>query len=203
MLLDFQNLIKKYELRINGAIHIGAHHGQEFEAYANAGITNCIFFEPLKKNFEALTRHVGDRAILVNKALGSETKQIEMFVESANRGMSSSILTPKLHTQQYPHIVFNEKELVEMIRLDDFPMDAEKYNFISIDVQGYELHVFKGAEKTLQTIDYIFSEVNRDELYEGCADVTALDEYLGSFGFNRVETSWAGGTWGDAFYLKK
>ena len=37
---------------------------------------------------------------------------------------------------------------------------------INMDVQGYELEVLKGATKTLEQVDYVYCEVNRDEVYE-------------------------------------
>ena len=77
------------------------------------------------------------------------------------------------------------------------------YNFIAIDVQGYELEVMRGAVDTLNNIEYIVAEVNRNELYINCAKVNELDSFLGDFGFKRVETLWAGGQdWGDALYIK-
>ena len=90
-----------------------------------------------------------------------------------------------------------------MVRLDDVLENKENYNFITIDVQGYELEVFKGGQETLKNIDYIITEVNRDELYENCARVEHLDDFLLQFDFQRVETNWEGETWGDAFYIKQ
>ena len=46
------------------------------------------------------------------------------------------------------------------------------------------------------------SEVNRDDVYKDCPMVEDLDEYLGGYNFKRVETTWDGGTWGDALYIK-
>jgi hypothetical protein len=89
-----------------------------------------------------------------------------------------------------------------MFRLDDIDLDLSKYNFLNIDVQGYELEVFKGAFGSLKNIDYIISEVNRDEIYEGCPHIDELDNFLIQFNLQRVETNWAGDTWGDAFYIK-
>ena len=74
---------------------------------------------------------------------------------------------------------------------------------INIDVQGYELEVFKGGSDFLNHIDYIISEVNREELYKGCAMINEVDEYLSNYNFKRVKTCWDGGTWGDALYIKK
>lgn len=89
-----------------------------------------------------------------------------------------------------------------MYRLDDLKIDLENINFINIDVQGYELEVFKGAEKTLKNIDYIMSEINRDNVYENCVRVEELKDYLSKFEFKLVEEYWAGGTWGDGLFIK-
>ena len=200
--LDFQELVEKYQLKIQGLIHIGAHYGQEYEIYQKLNIVNLVFFEPLTENFEILKSHVGENVRLFQKALGNENKTVKMYVESANNAMSSSVLQPKKHLEQYPEIVFDREEFVEMVRLDDILEDKENYNFLIIDVQGYELEVLKGSREILKNIDYILTEVNRDELYENCARVEQLDEFLGRFDFQRFETNWEGETWGDAFYLK-
>lgn len=203
MLLDLKKLIEKYDLNIQGVIHIGAHHGQENKTYDELDIKNRMFFEPLKSNFEVLKNNVSDEYVLINKALGNEEKNIKMFVESANMGQSSSILKPKLHEKQYPHIKFEEEEIVEMVKLDNVEFKREDYNFINIDVQGYELEVFKGGKNTLESIDYVMSEINRDELYENCAKVDELINFLSDYGFELVEEDWAGRTWGDGLFIKK
>ena len=71
-----------------------------------------------------------------------------------------------------------------------------------MDVQGYELEVLKGAIKTLNQIDYVYCEVNRDEVYENNAYVEEIDEFLAEYGMERMETDWAGDIWGDALYIK-
>ena len=202
MLLDFNLLKQKYNMDIKGIIHIGGHHGQEFKTYEENNISNVVFFEPVPTTFKILEQNVGDKAIIHNVALGNENKKIEMFIETANQGQSSSILEPGIHTRQYPHITFDSKLEVDMVRLDDFLTDSNKYNFINIDVQGYELEVMKGAIITLENIDYIMSEVNRDEVYINCSKVDELDKFLAEFNFVRVETTWDGMTWGDALYVK-
>tara|TARA_R110000851_G_scaffold304614_2_gene462478 strand:- start:1524 stop:2132 length:609 start_codon:yes stop_codon:yes gene_type:complete len=201
MLLDLREICKKIPRPIVGVIHIGAHYGEENEVYEDLEIHNRMFFEPLSKNFKVLKDHVG-KWPCHNFALGSKTMKAEMFVESANNGQSSSLLQPGIHLKQYPHIQFDEREDVDVKKLDDVAFDRSKYNFINIDVQGYELEVFKGSEETLKSVDYIMTEVNRDEVYLNCAKVWELDDFLESFGFKRTATTWDGITWGDAFYEK-
>ena len=202
MLLNYFDLKKKYNLNIKGVIHVGAHFGEEYtDFYRPDGIKDLVFFEPLPTSFQVLKQNVGKNGILINKALGSAPGMLEMYVETANKGQSSSLLKPKVHLERYPHIQFPHKVKVEVSTLDQEIPDPSKYNFINIDVQGYELEVFKGGTKVLPHIQYINSEVNRAELYENCVQVEELDAFLKTFGFERVETHWEG-NWGDAFYLK-
>lgn len=203
MIMNLKDLVKKYNLNINGVLHIGSHYGEEYGEYKDLNINKMIFFEPLYGNFTVLKGNVGSEVILINKALGNDVGKKIMYVETANQGQSSSLLEPKKHLEQYPNITFPYREEVDMEKLDNIDIVTPEYNMINCDVQGFELEVFKGAEKTLHKIDYIYCEVNRDELYKNCPMVEELDEFLSKFGFERVETSWVGGSWGDALYVKK
>jgi len=204
MIISLKHMINTYSLNIKGVLHIGAHFGQEYKDYLLEGINDMIFFEPVKSTYEQLTKNIlqSDRVLTFNVALGNENKEVEMFVETANKGMSSSVLAPELHLKQCPKIKFDKKETVQMCRLDDIVIDRSKYNFINIDVQGYELEVFKGAVKTLKTIDYNFTEVNFQHLYKDCCLVEELDAFLKKFGFLRILTDSSNRTWGDALYKK-
>lgn len=205
MLLNFDNIIKNYNLKIKGVLHIGAHYGQEHIEYLIHNIHNIIYFEPLKNNFNVLLKNIqfGETIKAYNIALGNFEGEIDMFVETTNQGMGSSILEPDKHLTQYPGIVFDKKETVLINKLDNIQYDRNLFNLINIDVQGYELEVFKGATKSLEYIDYIITEINRDTLYKNCVQENELDLFLSNFAFVRVETFWAGGTWGDALYIKQ
>lgn len=203
MLISFTNLRKKYNMNIKGIIHIGGHYGEEIYEYVQNGIQDIVIFEPLESNFNVLFENVNDlNANIVGHqvALGSAEKEVEMYV-SSNGGLSSSVLKPKVHLTQYKDITFDQIEKVEMKTLDSY--EYEGYNFINMDVQGYELEVLKGATETLKHIDYVYCEVNRDEVYENNAYVEELDEFLSSYNMERVETEWTGETWGDALYIKR
>jgi len=205
MLLNLMALYEKYNMNVEGVLHVGGHFGQEAGLYNNLNIKNAIFFEPMKTSF-SVCEHAASKYGYdsVNLALGSEESQLDMYTETANLGQSSSLLKPSLHSEQYPHILFNGSETVDVVTLDSFMEDKliSNFNFINIDVQGYELEVFKGATNTLDSMDYIIAEVNRDELYENCARVDEIDSFLSQWGFERKETNWEGQTWGDAFYIK-
>ena len=204
MLLNYDNLVKKYNMNVTGIIHIGGHYGEELDIYARfPSIKDVVIFEPDAKNFKVLQEKAStfNNVKCINKGLGPFSCKMQMYVETANNGQSNSVLKPALHTQQYPGIIFNEKAEIQIHPLDKYE-PASWLNLINIDVQGFELEVFRGAKKTLNNIDYIIAEVNRAEVYENCCRVDEVDEFLGKYNFKRVETQWDGGTWGDAFYKK-
>mgnify|MGYP006266403083 CR=1 FL=1 len=207
MLIDFINIYQKYNMNVKGVIHVGAHHGEEIGDYINKNIKNLVFFEPLSESLDILEENLSYHADKANiqifpYALGNEEKEVEMYVSNHN-GMCSSVLKPKVVLEQYPNITFNDREIVKMIRLDDAEIKVEDFNLMNIDVQGYELEVLKGSEKTLNYIDYVYTEINRAEVYENTPHVEELDKYLSTYGFKRVETDWSGDTWGDGFYIKE
>ena len=203
MILDLKKIVKKYNIKIKGVIHIGAHLGQEYSIYNKMNISNMVFFEPQKDIFNQLSMHVqqSENIKLYNIALGNQTGTIKMYVDSYKQ-QSSSLLKPKKHLNQYPHIQFNDECYVKIDKLDNI-IKSREYNFISMDVQGFELEVLRGGTSVLKHIDYIQTEVNRDELYQDCVQVGQLDEFLTQYDFIRVITNWKGKNWGDAFYIKK
>jgi FkbM family methyltransferase len=206
MLMNFDSIIKS-DYNIRGVLHIGAHFGQEVSLY-KAHNLKSVLFEPHPDTFRILKDKWGSDSsvLLVNKALGSTECTHTMFCETANQGMSSSLLKPKKHLEKYPHIKFDSTVEVEQITLDSFAESFPSimdYNFINMDVQGYELEVLKGATKTLSNIDHIVCEVNWEELYEGCAQIADLDRYLENYGFKRITLTPTNCGWGDALYSKR
>jgi FkbM family methyltransferase len=204
MLLNFDNLYKKYNMNVTGVIHIGAHRGDEYNIYIKyPSISSIIFFEPDPDNFNILKEKVGHdpKVICINKGLGPFSCKMKLNRETANSGQSNSVLEPHLHKRQYPGIIFNNSVEVNIEPLDKFE-PSPILNMINIDVQGFELEVFRGSKKTLNNIKYIIAEVNKAELYKNCCLVNEVDEFLGKYNFKRVEETWDGITWGDAFYVK-
>ena len=198
MLQNLEELKNKYNMSIQGMIHIGAHRGQEYSIYHQLGIKNLMFFEPIPKLFKEMKRKA--QGVLVNKALGNYNGKGTLYVAN-NEGASSSLLEPLLHKVIRPEITFERTIEVDVVRLDDELQDKEKYNFITIDVQGYELEVFKGALETLKGIDYIIAEINKIELYRDGARINELDDFLSDY--YKVEVKMADPAWGDALYIRK
>lgn len=220
--MDIIEEIKKRNIKPIGLIHVGAHTCLEYKSYIDLSLDNIILFEPIDEIFSELKENINKvlsnnkvnkypNTILTKKGLGSEISKKEMWVENTNPyggGMSSSLLEPKYHTEQYPDIIFDKKIEIEVSTLDEELKDYEnKYNILNVDVQGYELEVLKGSAKVLENIDIIFIEVNAVEMYKDCVLIDELDEFLKTHGFIREETIWnyhsEKKTWGDAIYIRE
>ena len=209
MTLPFNQLAEKHKLAIEGVIYVGAHWGEEYDLLKQLGSKRFAMFEPTIQSFIRLSQRFGiaDDVRLYNVALGNKNERTVMFTETSNQGQSNSLLEPLTHLKVHPEVAFTGKQEVNVRRLDDMTNDEvprQFYNMLYMDVQGYELEVLRGAAKTLNGISYIYTEVNRDELYKGCGKIEELDAFLAPYGFERVETEWCGNFgWGDALYVKK
>lgn len=203
MLLNLTNLVKKHNLRIIGVIHVGAHWGEECDEYAMLGIKNIALIEPCAKAFNILRQKLGahHHIQLFNCACSAYNGEATMFTETANKGQSNSLLAPANHLKHYPEIKFTGSELVKICRLDSLKL-TNKYNMLNMDVQGAEGNVIIGATETMRHIDYVYTEVNKDDanLYQGATNISNLDQLLSDF--TRVETEWTSQGWGDSLYIR-
>lgn len=202
MLISLDYLIKKYDLNIKGVSHFGAHIGQEVDSYLQNNISNIHLFEPQTQIFNQLvSNHKTKKGLtFYNFGLGSKNMNVKIYLDSAE-SQSSSILKPKSHLNLHPNIKFQGTEDIEIKIYDN--LKIQNINFLNIDVQGYELEALIGCKDSLTSIDYIYTEINSQEVYEDCPLVQDLDKFLADFKFLRVETRWFDNlAWGDAFYIK-
>lgn len=204
MLLNFPSLISKYSIKANGCIHVGAHHAQEHADYVNAGIKRFVYIEPCASTFNVLKNKFGGHhhIQLFNCACGEVECEQVMYTGSQNEGQSNSLLKMGKHSQIHPGITLPNTEMVTVKRLDSLGLANKAYQLLVMDCQGFEGRVLMGATETLKQVNYVYTEVNRDEVYQGCTLVDELDKLLHEF--NRVETGqWVGGMWSDALYIRK
>jgi FkbM family methyltransferase len=202
MLIPIDFLINKYNINFKGILHVGAHECEEifsYEKYINRN--KILWVEALPDKVELCKQRFPE--LLIENAIVSNNNEMVTFNRS-NNGQSSSILDLGLHKIHHPHVWYVDSFTSETKMLKDIICNYEiNYNFINLDIQGAELKALIGMEEYLPTIDYIYSEVNSDYVYEGCSLVTEIDEYLNNFGFKRVETKWFENCqWGDAFYIR-
>ena len=203
MLISLDMLVRKYNIAFKGILHVGAHECEEIALYDKYLLRNkVLWIDALQDKVEFSKRRYP--GVLIEQAVVSDVIE-EVTFNISNNGQSSSILEFGIHSIHHPqvHYVSSFKQTTKLLRDIICKYDID-YNFLNLDIQGAELKALKGMEEYLDKVDYIYTEVNEDYVYKGCALVSELDEFLGKYGFTRVETSWAGNCkWGDAFYIKK
>lgn len=209
MLIEL-DILQKYNLKVNGVYHIGAHKMEENNIYWGMGTNNILWFEAnkdlcnsYKESIKNLPKNIQPK--LFNILLSNiDGKKINFYI--MNYTECSSTLKMKTHLKHTPYVNIQKTIQMETIRMETFirnnNINIKQYNFINVDVQGTELDVLKGFGDILNNIDYIYTEVNTAELYENCCLMNEIDDYLKLYRFERVETKMTPMEWGDAFYIK-
>lgn len=209
-LIDFHKLIEEFGTP-NGIIHLGAYIGEESETYTEYGVENVVWVEANPELFETLNSKLQGPNNKIFCELLSEKDNIDMdfkitYNSYNGTSQSSSVLDLHLHKIYHPHITHEKTIKLKTKTLDTIfkenNLDHSLYNFMNLDLQGYELSALKGFENGLKHIDYIYTEVNTDEVYKDCTLIEHLDDFLGSHGFERKYTSMTDWKWGEAFYYR-
>ena len=206
MLIPFSRLCQAFQLKIKGILHVGAHECEELRDYIQNGVSNQNIFwvEAMPDKVELIKNnpqiHIFQALIDIE-----DNKNIPFYI--TNNGQSSSLLEFGSHATNHPQV-----EVVKQINLTTTRLDTlidnqnipiQNINFLNLDIQGVELRALKSMEKYLQHIDFIYTEVNSEEVYKNCDLIQDMDSYLLTFGFKRVATRMVDNVgWGDAFYIK-
>lgn len=204
MLIPLETLIGRYELAVDGVLHVGGHHAEEAKAYNKVGFAPVYWIEAEEDSYRVLQRNIRryGNQFAVNAVVADEEKPVTF--NHANNGQSSSLLEFGTHSKEHPDVVFTgvtAYNATTIARLHECG-DIAQCNFMNLDIQGAELLALKGAGHYLDEVKYIYSEVNQKELYKGCVQLPELDGWLGERGFTRKEIEMTPHGWGDAFYVR-
>ena len=130
---------------------------QILDVGANIGCTSILFsdlgqqvvsFEPLARTYDLLQKNISlskkNNIKTLPLALGDENKNAEIYFSDTNR--STAFVLDRTSRDD------GKTALIKVRCLDDlFPeIGIDRFDFMKIDVEGYELRVLKGAEKTIQ-----------------------------------------------------
>lgn len=206
MLLDLERIAEQRELKITGVLHVGAHLAEEAKMYDRMGIFPVYWVEGNPDNIPAIKQAVHKYdGIVIQALITDKDRRPTTFHITNYDSMSSSILEFGTHPQFSPDTVFVDHRELESRTLDSLWKEWKQFpdvNFLNMDLQGAELLALKGALRLLPQLDYIYTEVNVDEVYKGCALMDELDSFL--FDYERVETGLVPRQgWGDALYVRR
>ena len=157
--------------KLQVAIDVGSHIGMwTYFLVDKFSFVHC--FEPIKIHQDCWKKNVGEyeNAELHPVALGYKEEKVKMMFPEQVSVAAQILKYP--YNGSYEHILLDN---IQVTMLDNFEfMDI---SFIKIDVEGYELEVIKGAEKTiLRNKPYILVE-------DHCKGTPAV-KYLKDLGMN-------------------
>ncbi len=203
MFITVAQLSRYWKIAPSGVLHVGAHLAEEALDYEKYNWTPVIWIEAQPNLVQELNLRLDVKKHKVIEAAIWGEDGVPLKLHVASNSQSTSLLNFGTHADSYPGITFMSDIEVITKRLDSIIKPDEMPNFINLDIQGVELPAIKSLGKLLLSVDYIYAEVNKVEVYEGCTLVTELDEHLLVNGFKRVTTRWyLKEGWGDALYIR-
>lgn len=178
--LDEQNIV----------FDIGARNGwfsQCWRDYDSLAVIHQFEPEPIAAEKLQTRAENSDRLIFNAVGLGTKTENLSFhyLTESA---VSSSFLRPD--EDVWKELCFEKGDIevssLPVIRLDDYcdQSSIDSVRLIKIDVQGFELKVLEGGQKTLEKTDYLLVESAIKPLYHDAASFTQVHDFMVQAGFH-------------------
>jgi len=155
------------------ALDVGAHYGS-WTRHLSRQFAQVYAYEPVPETFACLAENTRDfpNVQIFQQAVGEMNQCV-----SVGRG--------KLYQHPGTETVTGSSGDIEMVRIDDLGLPL--VDFLKIDVEGYELHVLRGAEQTLRRDKpvVIFEENNRGLLEHNIENGTCAS-FLNGLGAKQV-----------------
>jgi FkbM family methyltransferase len=137
----------------SGIVHIGANSGQEVADYKESAIRPVILVEPLEDPFRRLVASVaGEKDFFpIQACLSNQSGREVEFHVASNGGQASSYYAPGNHLDLYPQVKFDQSIKLVTRTLDELLselsdlVDTSLLDYISLDTQGAELDILRGA----------------------------------------------------------
>ena len=149
----------------------------------------AVGFEPDAEEVERLCDHYGDRPTvrIEAQALGASAGPATLHV---TREPGSSSLYPPLDDviDRHPRLEMQrgvQVEQIELVTLDGWcdEHDFDRVDLVKLDTQGSELDILRGAQRILDTVDIVQTEVEFNPMYEGQPLFGDVDRFLRDRGF--------------------
>jgi len=163
-------------------LDIGTNIGWTLQNLAKRSGTGIVFgFEPDPYNYVRCNENVSlnnfENVTVFPIGLSDVNAQLTMEMRTpSNRGGNRIATTGTGYA-------------VDVVRLDDFEPVTKltRVDVIKIDVEGYELHVLKGAEVTLRKyLPALFIEVDDNNLRDQGSSAEKLIRFLIDIGYSRI-----------------
>jgi FkbM family methyltransferase len=170
----FLTFIEKNALKFNHVLDIGAWVGT-WTMKINPFCGRVIAFEPDPLHYECLVQNVPEEVETHQLAVGNDKKMISLSEDNFTQAKR----------------VVGEGN-IPMVTIDS--LNFTDVDLIKIDVEGYEMQVLKGADKTLENVKYLMIELNNNSKKYGSSNLE-IEKYLRKKGFRIMIKAWPDVVW--------
>ena len=170
----FLTFIEKNALKFNHVLDIGAWVGT-WTMKINPFCGRVIAFEPDPLHYECLVKNVPEEVETHQLAVGNDKKMISLSEDNFTQAKR----------------VVGEGN-IPMVTIDS--LNFTDVDLIKIDVEGYEMEVLKGADKTLEKAKYLMIELNNNSKKYGSSNLE-IEKYLRKKGFRIMIKAWPDVVW--------
>jgi FkbM family methyltransferase len=172
--------------RVDLLLDVGANEGQYAVRMRRAGYAGRIIsFEPLSAAFAGLERRAAADPLWEARRLALSDADGTAEIHVAGNSTSSSLLDMgERHLASAPESAYVGSEQIQTARLDTLwdELGGERA-FLKLDVQGFELHVLRGATRALGELHGVQAELALAHLYEGDSPWRTVVDHLADLGF--------------------
>lgn len=162
---------------ITGVIQVGAHRGEELDAFARVELRDQVFFEPHPDAFDELRTRcqrrdeirraahpwaISDRSGTRALYIGEDSSTASLF--EARAGGSDAVID--VETRSLDGLI------------EDGVIDPARFDVLVIDAEGAELEVLQGARRLLESIRVICVAVHHEPIYVGAPTPAELSTFL-------------------------
>jgi FkbM family methyltransferase len=180
-----------------GIMHLGAHRGTEAEIYNWFG-KNVIWIEASPEIFENLEENLffykNQKA--VQALLNDKDDEILKFNISNYDGACSSMFEFTNEIQKSEQWKNRNHKMINSINLKSITLDTllknenivpKNFDHWVLDLQGAELLVLKGSEKSLKDCNSLLIEVSTKQFYNNSSLWIEVKEWLNKRGFKNLK----------------
>jgi FkbM family methyltransferase len=169
-------------------IEAGAQFGEDTQWMSQLWPASKIYaFEPSPESFASLQAVADQHSNIVATQLALSNKKGEAFFYLA--GGASSLLKPQdSFNNDYFHSDLEHPIVVEVTTLDEWAEanNVTTIDFMWLDMEGNELNALEGALNSLHTVKLIYTEVNLQKFWHGCAMYDDVKKWMEEHGFIEI-----------------
>ncbi|MFY0528784.1 FkbM family methyltransferase [Archangium gephyra] len=208
-----RTLFQTHLVKPRGVIYAGAHIGENIGGFLDAGFESVLCLEPNPEDFALLKRNASERVVCINAAVSDRDGTSSYFMVPGIPTLNSTLAPDMGYWTKLVGPALVEQYAPSRLEVESFRLDtlmerhglAGKYNVLYMNIQGGELLALRGAVRTLESIDTVFTELNFERRYEGCALFEEVDGFLRDAGFRLMyleKFPSSGGEHGEALYRR-